>query len=1524
MKQKNRISNILTFFVIIGITFSIPTSFATEHDREIFLQDQNSVFQNNVKETEVQHILKLHESISVSLDKKNNDKPILLAEKVGILKLSENISVSGNDPDYPTILNVKHQSDIQTTKERVYNSEKLKLNSKLINLIDYSIINQNFNLDLQKNLIEIFSNNKINSELENIKNTFFINPNLNTYFDSSKDHVSLLFNTIEKIEPAPILEIVSDNLESNNPAILLLLAPLTGVVLINSEKNNFKLKISRQTQSSILAFIILFSAVSIPLSISDNYWGPQIAFADSANSTDTELQIQNITESIDESIQNISVMPNNSSIFQTSNVTTELTIIENQSSILNTTIINATEPEIIFVSEELLNQLSNSSAGDSFGIGDYIVIHTTIAENHEPEHSDSFGIGDFIVIHTTAPRFLSLNNIEPTTNSFSIGDSIILITNGTTITPTTNIAPDAVEPDYIDSFGIGDEINVIVSTSVPEADETLLTTNTNQTSVSLDGEDDYIIISNSTVTDSVSELTISGWIKPDYSQGSQEFTVISKENQFTLSVNNIITPEHIGKFSVFDGITWNYVESSIQIQEEWTHMAATFNGTQIKIFINGTLTGSEILPEQIALVNGSLSASTIESISSESDILIGGYLSTRNNNGTVSNEFSGQIDNISIFDEQLTEEQILLIFQEKFDHYNSVPSDDLDLDAILKEITDEYNNSTSYEPILTDSASISDKIVLFTNGEIVSVSPGVVSPPSVIIIGNTTSISSLASISDEIDLTVFQEALLPSILGEDLLVSPNISGSGTNFMINQDAVFEFQFYDENDALLVDLAELEYTASVLTGTNVNSEQTSPVDTNSTTVEIAPVDTNSTTVEIAPVDTNSTTVEIAPVDTNSTTVEIAPVDTNSTNPISNFVGILFGLELVQFADAKKMSSDEQLDYDLETTKSKISEIKSKIADLKKNSKLDKEDNKENKKELKENKKLKKELKKELKEIKKELKKELKEIKKIAKQMQKSDKKSKSDKLENSLAIINQFSDIAVNATQKDTWKGLQTEIKTEFYNAKGAIASIDSEITKSRAGLYDIKLISDDMMKPGLYTMKTTLIVNGQEFVSESEFAWGLVTVNSYKSIYLIDETVHLQTAVLNSTGNPVCDANISIIITDPNLDSTTLTTENEIYPSNCGVYNSPYESTIVGNYTVDVTAQTNTGIVDFSTYFLVQEDFDYDVTRSTLTKIDPFNELNEFDVDIEIESFVGNNPLTITEYVPSFFEIITDGTVTVENDKKVITWTRTPGEENIVTVEYQYSVPLVTPQLYAIGKIEVEQEGVPLFTEGRNWYIAVDPEIIVDSAVHTNFNRHVNSGSGSVVVNATHVFEFFVEPGSDIGYRVSDDRGETWRNKVILNEATYVKLDVWYDRWTPDNTGTSIHIAAIETGKDTTYYYEFDSVNSPTTLQTFVDTDSATDACASSCQGSLGGRNDVGITVAMDGSIYLGTIDASNEVVPSFRQCQAGSDCNTAGGWENAGSLTNPLANNQDGNDGVELLPINNAADSDDVMLIVYG
>jgi len=179
----------------------------------------------------------------------------------------------------------------------------------------------------------------------------------------------------------------------------------------------------------------------------------------------------------------------------------------------------------------------------------------------------------------------------------------------------------------------------------------------------LDGDGDYLMITNDTSTNYLTGLTIAARIQPEYSNGSPEFTIISKENSFILSLNNIIEPQKIAKFSIFDGIKWTTVESNSTINEEWTHIAATFNGESIMIYVNGELEGTQqVTGLPIISVNGKLKTVTVDSISSDSDIVIGAYLNTNRGEYKIQNQFSGIIDDVLLFDTVLDQTQIYEIY----------------------------------------------------------------------------------------------------------------------------------------------------------------------------------------------------------------------------------------------------------------------------------------------------------------------------------------------------------------------------------------------------------------------------------------------------------------------------------------------------------------------------------------------------------------------------------------------------------------------------------------------------------------------------------------------------------------------------------------------------------------------------------------------------------------------------------------------------------------------------------------------
>src|SRR3989337_1211362 len=120
-----------------------------------------------------------------------------------------------------------------------------------------------------------------------------------------------------------------------------------------------------------------------------------------------------------------------------------------------------------------------------------------------------------------------------------------------------------------------------------------------ESSLILDG--DSYVTNDGNSTDSISNLTISAWVKPYYSNGSSEFTIVSKERTFELIINNIIDPQHVAKFSIFDGIQWHTVETSVTLGESWSHLAATFNGTTLSIYTNGTLSNDKSKTNTITL-----------------------------------------------------------------------------------------------------------------------------------------------------------------------------------------------------------------------------------------------------------------------------------------------------------------------------------------------------------------------------------------------------------------------------------------------------------------------------------------------------------------------------------------------------------------------------------------------------------------------------------------------------------------------------------------------------------------------------------------------------------------------------------------------------------------------------------------------------------------------------------------------------------------------------------------------------------
>ncbi len=158
----------------------------------------------------------------------------------------------------------------------------------------------------------------------------------------------------------------------------------------------------------------------------------------------------------------------------------------------------------------------------------------------------------------------------------------------------------------------------------------------------------------------VSEFTLSAWVKPDYSKGSSEFTILSKDKAFKLTINNNNIPEKIVRFSIFDGVKWTMIESSSAVDEQWTHISTKFDENVLSLYINGNLEAAKQM-EGIPTLNsyGFLEPQPIEKIYSESLIFYGAQRTIKNSDVSTHGFFSGSIDEIVIADNGIAYKEIL-------------------------------------------------------------------------------------------------------------------------------------------------------------------------------------------------------------------------------------------------------------------------------------------------------------------------------------------------------------------------------------------------------------------------------------------------------------------------------------------------------------------------------------------------------------------------------------------------------------------------------------------------------------------------------------------------------------------------------------------------------------------------------------------------------------------------------------------------------------------------------------------------
>ena len=209
------------------------------------------------------------------------------------------------------------------------------------------------------------------------------------------------------------------------------------------------------------------------------------------------------------------------------------------------------------------------------------------------------------------------------------------------------------------------------------------------------------------------------------------------------------------------------------------------------------------------------------------------------------------------------------------------------------------------------------------------------------------------------------------------------------------------------------------------------------------------------------------------------------------------------------------------------------------------------------------------------------------------------------------------------------------------------------------------------------------------------------------------------------------------------------------------------------------------------------------------------------------------------------------------------------------------------------------------------------EVAIDTTISTTVLRHQKSGNNVVCTSTDNCYVFYINSDQDVEYQKSTDGGTTWPGtSTEIHSGTWVGLAVWYDQWTPGNSGTLVHLAYFSTSDDLVYSVFDTSGDSIVSTNTII--------AVTGAQGTLTNNNDVAITRGTDGDLYIGTVDAQAASAPASFVHKCASSCATDSSWVSAGS--NPWTQTGDAlrnEHDLVLLPLSDTAahDTGDIMLV---
>jgi len=211
------------------------------------------------------------------------------------------------------------------------------------------------------------------------------------------------------------------------------------------------------------------------------------------------------------------------------------------------------------------------------------------------------------------------------------------------------------------------------------------------------------------------------------------------------------------------------------------------------------------------------------------------------------------------------------------------------------------------------------------------------------------------------------------------------------------------------------------------------------------------------------------------------------------------------------------------------------------------------------------------------------------------------------------------------------------------------------TSSNGAITDVQLTPTNEVKPGIFHVTVT-DQSGEN--STQDFSWGVLALNTDKSLYHPGETGDLAMAVLNDKGDMVCDAQVTLVIASEAKQSQTdgiaasqAPRNDDVLSTNNGKitvnpqcqkhdfslqpdYEAHYTFDKAGTYNFQLTATTTNGTKTITDSIQVEDQIPFDVQRVSATRIYP---PNSYPMTFNVTAHQDFNGI-VTETVPQDFTV----------------------------------------------------------------------------------------------------------------------------------------------------------------------------------------------------------------------------------------------------------------------------------------------